>query len=190
MACASSSTVPREDLCRSAVPTHSPLAQRSGCMLCSFPLFLSFAFVFDPHRSRSPCHQALYHSSVANSLGYRDFASASRSGCVCLVCSLWLFFSHSWPLSFLHSCPFLCSAFFFASHDNQFILKSATTEDARYFLQILKDYEERLTSGASDGGNSLLYVMCGLYRFSRRPAPFYLIVMKNVFATDLPIHLM
>ena len=100
-----------------------------------------------------------YLQSVAGNSGYTDFIANSKSG-----------------------------SFFFYTYDKAYMIKSMTKEESEFLrVSVLPSYYHHLTVYR----DSLLSKIFGLYRIRKRTMshPVYFMVMRNVFYTEKPIHL-
>ena len=100
-----------------------------------------------------------YLHSVAGSNGYADFIANSKSG-----------------------------SFFFYTYDKAYMIKSMTKEESEFLrVSVLPSYYHHLTVYR----DSLLSKIFGLYRIRKRTMshPVYFMVMRNVFYTEKPIHM-
>ena len=100
-----------------------------------------------------------YLQSVAGSAGYTDFIANSKSG-----------------------------SFFFYTYDKAYMIKSMTRDESEFLrVHVLPSYYHHLTVYR----DSLLSKIFGLYRIRKRSMshPVYFMVMRNVFYTQKPIHM-
>jgi hypothetical protein len=77
-------------------------------------------------------------------------------------------------------------SFFFYSYDNLFMLKSLTKAESKLFRgKLLRSYYHHLINNH----DSLIIKMFGMYRLVKHSKQIYFVVMKNVFWSNLPIHI-
>jgi 1-phosphatidylinositol-4-phosphate 5-kinase len=84
----------------------------------------------------------------------------------------------------------LCStgksgSFFYFSYDSKFVLKTISVGEFEYFKLILEDYYFHMQNNP----NTLLQRFFGLHTLIFNETKLHLVIMNNVFITDLKVHI-
>ena len=81
--------------------------------------------------------------------------------------------------------PSRSGAKFYVSHDKKFIMKTILSEEVALFHQIIVHYHQFIVESE---GKTLLPQYLGMYRVTVSGAEIYIVVMRNILSSSLPIH--